>query len=247
MDFSRLLTNLSEAQSDQQAVDSMVAEFEQFEPACAFYCSGSPMDGVLGLQDKVRHGRTVGKLVDDEVLGTILADPDLQAADKFPDYCKNNFRPLVWQCEPTRLEDAGERRFFGLAADFGVTGGITIPIHQLDKSTYGNLTLFFSRDAGQYAGRLNAACSDIHIASLYLHTRLEGIDSDADHRPVLSPREQDCILLLARGYQTAQIADRLALSDATVNEYIRNARSKLKARTRSEAVARAVQTGLVCL
>lgn len=205
------------------------------------------MDGVMGLQDKVQHGRTVGKLVDDEVLGAILADPELQAADKFPDYCKTNFRPLVWQCDPTRLEDIGERRFFGLAADFGVTGGITIPIHQLDKSTYGNLTLFFNRDSGQYLGRLHAACSDIHIASLYLHTRLEGIDCAEHDRPVLSPREQDCILLLARGYQTAQIADRLVLSDATVNEYIRNARKKLKARTRSEAVARAVQSGLVSL
>lgn len=247
MDFSRLLTNLSDAHSDQQAVDSMVAEFEQFEPACAFYCSGSPMDGNGGIQDKVQYGRTVGKLVDDEVLGAILDDPELQAADKFPDYCKNNFRPLVWQCEPTRLEDIGERRFFGLAADFGVTGGITIPIHPLDKSTYGNLTLFFNRNPGQFLEKLNAASSDIHVASLYLHTRLEDIVSEKTDAPVLSPREQDCLLLLAHGCQTAQIADRLALSDATVNEYIRNARKKLKARTRSEAVARAVQAGLVSL
>lgn len=247
MDFSRLLTNLSEAQSDRQAVDSMVAEFEQFEPVCAFYCSGSPMDGSGGLQDKVQHGRTVGKLVDDEVLDTILGDPELQAADKFPDYCKNNFRPLVWQCEPTRLEDMGERRFFGLAADFGVTGGITIPIHQLDKSTYGNLTLFFNRNPGHYLEKLDAACSDVHVASLYLHTRLEDIVTEQHDGPALSPREQDCLLLLARGYQTAQIADRLVLSDATVNEYIANARKKLKARTRSEAVARAVQAGLVSL
>jgi len=160
---------------------------------------------------------------------------------------QEQFPALVWQCEPTRLEDAGERRFFGLAADFGITGGITIPIHQLDRSTYGNLTLFFKRDATQHLGRLNAACGDIHVASLYLHTRLESIDCEEKDLPALSPREQNCILLPARGYQTAQIAGRLALSDATVNEYVRNARNKLKARTRSEAVARAVQSGLICL
>jgi len=247
MAFPRLRTDMADARSDQAAVDRLVAEFEHLEPSCAFYCSGSPINGMGGLQDKIEHGRVVGKLVDDQVLGAILADPELQAADKFPEYCKNNVRPLVWQCEPARMEDAGERRFFGLAADFGVTGGITIPIHQTDSSTYGNLTLFFNRNSKHWLDQLNTSSSDLHVATLYLHTRLSDIQPIQKDAPALSPREQDCILFLALGYQTAQIADRLLLSDATVNEYIRNARRKLNARTRSEAVALAVRLGLVSL
>lgn len=247
MDFSRLLTDMADARSEQGALDRIVDGFEHLEPTCAFYCSGSPINGMGGLQDKVEHGRTVGKLVDDQVLGAILADPQLQAGDKFPDYCKNNVRPLVWQCQPTKLEDPDERRFFGLAADFGVTGGITIPIHQMDRSTYGNLTLFFNQDSGNWLDQLNTSSSDLHVATLYLHTRLSDIQPSHKDVPVLSPREQDCILFLAHGFQTAQIADRLTLSDATVNEYIQNARRKLNARTRSEAVALAVRMGLVSI
>ncbi|MFY0611396.1 MAG: autoinducer binding domain-containing protein [Hyphomicrobiaceae bacterium] len=199
------------------------------------------------MQDKVECGRTVGKLVDDQVLDAILADPQLQAADKFPGYCKTNVEPLIWECNPTQIEDPHERDFFSLAADFGVTGGITIPIHQLSASTYGNLTLFFGKEAQFWRDDLQSSNSDIHVAALYLDARLSVLPEVELPNPKLSPRERDCLSLLARGYQTAQIADRLMLSDATVHEYIANARRKLKARTRSEAVARAVHLRLIAL
>lgn len=245
MNFLRLLEKLSNNYSDIDCINNIEAEFHQFEPMCSFYCSGSPIAGSNGIQDKMEHGKTVGKLVNDELLMAILQDPSLQKADKFPEYCKNNVHPLIWECDPTRIEDKDEKRFFGLAADFGVTGGITIPIHQLTDDTYGNLTLFFNQKSIIWLDKLQDAASDIHIATLYLDTKLSSKSKHLSTDPSLSPRERDCLTLLAIGFQTSQIADRLVLADSTVSEYILNARKKLGARTRSEAVALAVQNRLI--
>ncbi|WP_317932013.1 response regulator transcription factor [Halioxenophilus sp. WMMB6] len=60
-------------------------------------------------------------------------------------------------------------------------------------------------------------------------------------KPILSPRERDCLACLSAGLTTKQIGRQLNLSDATVNEYITSAKRKLGAKTRSQACARAVQ------
>jgi len=54
----------------------------------------------------------------------------------------------------------------------------------------------------------------------------------------LSPREQEVLELLARGYLYKEIADRLNISVPTVNTYIRRMYEKLHVRSRGQAVAK---------
>jgi len=54
----------------------------------------------------------------------------------------------------------------------------------------------------------------------------------------LSPREQEVLELLARGYLYKEIAERLNISVPTVNTYIRRMYEKLHVRSRAQAVAR---------
>jgi DNA-binding NarL/FixJ family response regulator len=54
----------------------------------------------------------------------------------------------------------------------------------------------------------------------------------------LSPREQEVLDLLARGYLIKEIADRLTLSVPTINTYIRRIYEKLHVRSRAQAVAK---------
>jgi PAS domain S-box-containing protein len=56
----------------------------------------------------------------------------------------------------------------------------------------------------------------------------------------LSPREREVLGLLARGLTGEQIAERLVLSPETIRTHIRNAREKLGASTRVEAVTMAL-------
>jgi DNA-binding NarL/FixJ family response regulator len=54
----------------------------------------------------------------------------------------------------------------------------------------------------------------------------------------LSPREQEVLELLARGYLYKEIAEQLNISGPTVNTYIRRMYEKLHVRSRAQAVAK---------
>jgi DNA-binding NarL/FixJ family response regulator len=63
-------------------------------------------------------------------------------------------------------------------------------------------------------------------------------ETPAPEDPALSPREQEVLDLLARGYLYKEIADALNISVPTVNTYIRRIYEKLHVRSRAQAVAR---------
>ncbi len=60
---------------------------------------------------------------------------------------------------------------------------------------------------------------------------------------VLSGREAEILALLARGLTGEEIAQRFVLSPETVRTHVRNAMGKLEARTRTEAVVKALELG----
>lgn len=85
----------------------------------------------------------------------------------------------------------------------------------------------------------------IEIAEPALAQAVRAAISDGDHggrrrTRTLSPREREVLGLLARGLTGEQIAARLVLSPETVRTHIRNAREKLGASTRVEAVTMAL-------
>ncbi|HVV73819.1 MAG TPA: response regulator transcription factor, partial [Verrucomicrobiae bacterium] len=59
----------------------------------------------------------------------------------------------------------------------------------------------------------------------------------------LSPREQEVLDLLARGYLYKEIAERLNISVPTVNTYVRRMYEKLHVRSRAQAVAKYANLG----
>lgn len=58
-------------------------------------------------------------------------------------------------------------------------------------------------------------------------------------------RERQILAMLATGDTDVQIAGKLNLSPATVQTHVRNVKGKLGARTRAQAVAMAVRSGLI--
>lgn len=61
----------------------------------------------------------------------------------------------------------------------------------------------------------------------------------------LSPRERECLQWVSRGKSSADIGSILGLSPRTVDSYLEKVCSKLRVRTRIEAVALAVRAGIV--
>lgn len=63
--------------------------------------------------------------------------------------------------------------------------------------------------------------------------------------PALSQREAECLAWVSRGKSSSDIGAILGLSPRTVDSYLEKVCAKLRVRTRIEAVALAVRTGLI--
>jgi DNA-binding CsgD family transcriptional regulator len=61
----------------------------------------------------------------------------------------------------------------------------------------------------------------------------------------LTPREQDCLSYIAIGLRPAEICWHLAISEKTLEKHIMTAKSKLGAKTRDHAVAKALVLNLI--
>jgi DNA-binding NarL/FixJ family response regulator len=62
---------------------------------------------------------------------------------------------------------------------------------------------------------------------------------------LLTPRQLEVLSLLADGADTAEISERLHVSPTTARSHVATILRKLKARNRTQAVARAVAMGVI--
>jgi DNA-binding CsgD family transcriptional regulator len=83
------------------------------------------------------------------------------------------------------------------------------------------------------------------VAQLAAQRVLVLAEAEQAPRPRLSPRERECLTWLVAGLRSDRIAERLGLSRVTVDLHLTRARRRLGARTREQAVARALILGLL--
>ena len=66
-------------------------------------------------------------------------------------------------------------------------------------------------------------------------------------RPVLSPRQIECVVLMGRGMTDRETARSLGIAEDTVTEYLDDARRRYHARRRQTLVLRAIFAGQIAL
>lgn len=97
------------------------------------------------------------------------------------------------------------------------------------------------------APRLTDALRAVADGGTYVDPELAGqltVDGEMQRLSALSSREREVLELLADGLNGQMIAERLFLSPETVRTHVRNATTKLGARTRVQAVAMVVRRRL---
>jgi len=135
--------------------------------------------------------------------------------------------------------DARQRRAFDVGAAHGWREGLLVPIH--GPGAYLVLASF----AGRAPDTSFAAKAEIHLVSLYAHVRLVALSLGTRDAVVagghdLSAREIEALSCLVAGLSDSGIAQKMGISPRTARFHIDNARRKLGAKTRSQAVSAAI-------
>jgi len=147
--------------------------------------------------------------------------------------------PFRWS--DLRLEDEREQDLWRILLDNGFGDGLAAPCHG-PGGYVGVVSLAFERLAELSPAEIAA----IQLASVALHQRMRELDSTAEPPPPrLSPRERDCMGLVAAGKTDWEISIILGVSQTTVISHVGNARRKLGAQTRAQAVMACLVAGIL--
>lgn len=141
-------------------------------------------------------------------------------------------------------ETPGKRELLNAFHDFGWVEGFAVPIHG-PGGYFGLVTMAGRKSATDLTPPVRAR---LHMAAFAAHERCRRIGAPAvgaGSPERLTPREFECMRLVAAGRTDRDVADALGISMATARFHIDGARRKLNAETRSHAVAILVRIGLL--
>lgn len=174
-------------------------------------------------------------------------DEQLATHDPFLRHCCRSYRPTATgEAFLDRYDFLGadERRFIAKGGDAGLRAGLAVPMRVAGTGQVGGFNVGGSCSKRELNSLLREFGQAIRIGLLHTHQAIDRMRAPA---PRLSSRELQCLALLASGLQNKQIASQLAIAGSTVELHLRNARRKLDAQTREQAVARAIWLGLIAL
>lgn len=128
-------------------------------------------------------------------------------------------------------------------AEAGWRDGLAVPLRR--TNTRFGIVSIIARELISPAQKLELVplCLAYHAAVIPL-ARRDGFDMPPAG---LTPREIECIALVAAGQADPQIGATLGISTATAHEHVERAKRRLSTRTRAELAAVAVSLGIIAL
>lgn len=141
-----------------------------------------------------------------------------------------------------------QREYLEGSRRLGLASGCTVASHMPDMPTVS--THFVVRDNGPLTARMFMLAILLGTAAGQQARALwqaQLPDAAADVAERLSPRQVDCIKLVARGMTSWEIATVLGISDQTVSEYLTDARRRLVVANRAQLVLKALKQGYFTL
>ena len=167
-------------------------------------------------------------------------DRERYQADPVRRALRRDFSPIDWRdLAPGRRFDTGQPAIWGQLHDHGVRAAVSVPLHEAGTGGHGTLSFIGFGAEREFDDWLHGLKSRLVGLAYLFH---QGVQ---DERPLLSPRECECLGLTAAGLSAKEIARKLSLSPRTVELHIAGAIRRLGARNRVDAVARALSSGAI--
>src|SRR5689334_3088127 len=159
-------------------------------------------------------------------------------------HCLQEAAPLVAGHSVRQADSGKATRFRDDAHEAGYRGSVTLPLH-LPGAALGSFSLITAMQGDEFLSWHRDRGQWITLAAHAVDAQLIKLISPSLPRPKLTARERECLIWLASGLRYDRIAERLGICLATVELHVANARRKLGARTREQAVAIAVALRLL--
>ncbi len=147
--------------------------------------------------------------------------------------------PVTWN-ELKALYPGAAKRIIAAAADFGWHDGFMVPVHGPDGER-GIVSMVGARL------RFNTEADRKTAVTIALRTyrRAVALYANRVKLPVLTGRERDALVLVARGKDDREIGAALGVTQTSAHAYVERAKKRLGATTRAQAVALAVGNDLI--
>lgn len=153
----------------------------------------------------------------------------------------HGFRTQLWTETFSKVVSKAELAFIEEAQGFGLGQGITVG--ELNKrKSLGSMFSFAGKNLGEHSRHkhiLEYVLGHLHIALMRTAFPVE-----ADFPP-LSPREREVLQWLMEGKTNWETARILSISERTVKFHVQNVLAKLRSSTRGNAIALALEMGLI--
>lgn len=161
---------------------------------------------------------------------------------------RESVHPFFWhEAELTADGSADARRVMDEASEFGLKYGFSVPIHGANGSR-SCVTMGGERICVPPHGR-----EAIHLMAIYAHSHASALRSEWQKRrlpparPSLTKREREVLRWVAAGKSDWEIGEILGISEDTAFAHVRNSTRKLRAMTRTHAVALALLAGEIAI
>ncbi|MFC6583535.1 helix-turn-helix transcriptional regulator [Sulfitobacter aestuariivivens] len=159
--------------------------------------------------------------------------------------CYQRFHPVDWK--QLDWSSKATRAFQTESIEYGIGNqGFSVPVRG-PNGQFALFTVNHSCDDAMWETFTETHRRELILIAHYLNEKALEFEPSRtpDIAQALSPREVDAMTLLAIGYNRAQVADTLSISEHTLRVYIESARFKLGALNTTHAVARALTRGLI--
>lgn len=138
------------------------------------------------------------------------------------------------------------KAYLGSLADIGIRASVMFPMHDRTNRDWGRFIFDTDLSADDFRKYFGEHGTSLHLAGIMSIERLHNLALQAGRMEArLTNRERECLLWLARGLRNDRIAERMGLRPVTVGLHISNACRKLDARTRAQALVKAIQFGML--
>jgi LuxR family quorum sensing-dependent transcriptional regulator len=239
--FAQTLPLIESALAAPTAASASLQFFEALKKLGATYIQTRLYRRPLGTLTSAKHWAAGGLLA--------RVSPDGWVGSAAFNYICFDCNPLLGAIRQNRTryrfsdfaahDDPAYGRYWEALSEAGISDALCATSYGPDR-TITSLHLGFGRRSFE-AKEARA----IHMAGLMLTERLMDFAVPNSEDPALTVRERDCLAFVADGHTDPEIATLLGISETTVRFHLDNARRKLGAVNRAQAVARFASRGLM--